>query len=167
MREIIRNGAIVVDDWQHLDDEAVLPPAGNIIVSSARWQSEKTFLRLRSSGKVGVRIGGDQALDELVPDLPELRLIALEFALFRDGRCLSHARVLREQFGYQGELRAIGDVLRDQIFYMQRVGINAFEPRPDRPIEEALSGLHDFSIAYQPAADGRVPAWRRRRAATS
>jgi uncharacterized protein (DUF934 family) len=162
MRKIIRNGAIVIDDWQHLDDAASVPATGKVIVSCARWQSEKEFLRLRRGGSIGIRIGGDQVLDALVPDLPELGLIALEFALFRDGRCLSHARVLREQLGYQGELRAIGDVLRDQMFYMQRVGINAFEPRADRPIEEALNGLRDFSAAYQPAADGWAPAWRRR-----
>lgn len=162
MRKIIRNGAIVVDDWQHLDDAASVPATGKVIVSCARWQSEKDALRLRRSGRIGIRISADQALEALLPDLPELGLIALEFTLFRDGRCLSHARVLREQLGYQGELRAIGDVLRDQLFYMQRVGINAFEPRPDRPIEEALDGLRDFSVAYQPAADGWTPVWRRR-----
>jgi uncharacterized protein (DUF934 family) len=163
MRKIIRDGAIVVDDWQHLEDSAGALPDGNIIVSFGRWQADRDALGARRSGGVGVRIGGDQPIDELVEDLSYLSLVALEFPSFKDGRCLSHARVLRERYDFSGELRAVGDVLRDQMFYMHRVGINAFEPRPDRRLEDALDALKDFSVAYQPAADGAIPVWRRRR----
>lgn len=166
MRKIIRDGAIVVDDWQHLEDSTGALPDGNIIVSFARWQADKDALAARRSGGVGVRISGDQTIDEIAEDLSALSLIALEFPSFKDGRCLSHARVLRERYGFEGELRAVGDVLRDQIYYMHRVGINAFEPRADRRLEDALAALKDFSAAYQAAADGNVPVWRRRRAAT-
>jgi uncharacterized protein (DUF934 family) len=163
MRKIIRDGAIIVDDWQHLEDESGALPNGNIIVSFSRWQADKDALRARLSGGVGIRINGDHNIGELAEDLKYLSLIALEFPSFKDGRCLSHARVLRERYGFRGELRAVGDVLRDQMYYMHRVGINAFEPRADRRLEDALTALKDFSVAYQPAADGNVPVWRRRR----
>lgn len=166
MRKIIRNGAIIEDDWLHLEDAEPLPAAGKIIVSLDRWQHQRPVL-LDSACAIGVRLSAEQALDDLVADLPHFQLIALEFSVFRDGRSLSLARILREQLGYAGELRAVGDVLQDQMFYMQRVGINAFEPRADRCLEQALASLQGFSAAYQPAADGLTLVWRRRQGVSS
>lgn len=160
MPKVIRDGRIVPDDWRHLDDAEPLPTAGKFIISLNRWRQEKATWR--GGGAVGLRMPAEQGLEELIPDLHEFTLIALEFSVFRDGRCFSLARMLREQLGFRGELRAVGDVLRDQMFYMQRVGINAFEIRGDKCLQEALAGLSDFSAAYQPAADHLLPIWRRR-----
>ena len=106
-------------------------------------------------------IGGDP-LEEAVADLAHFQLIALDFPVFRDGRNYSHARLLRERYGYRGELRAVGDVLHDQLFYLRRCGIDSFQVRADKDIEEALRGLSDFSITYQTAADGAIPVYKNR-----
>ena len=100
---------------------------------------------------------------EMVADLPRLELVALEFPKFSDGRALSQARLLRERYGYRGEIRAMGDVLRDQLFFMTRCGFDAFEPRPDRSLEDALAAFDEFSASYQPAADQPLPLYRRGR----
>ena len=161
MRRIIRDGAIVEDAWQHADDEQTLPE-GDVIVSHARWLAEGETLA-RHSGRVGVRIDGDTPLDELLPVLDQIPLIALEFPAFKDGRCLSHARLLRARHGYRGELRAVGDVLRDQLAYMARVGINAFEVREDRSLEDAMKAFDEFSGYYQLNPYGSTPRELRRR----
>ena len=88
--------------------------------------------------------------------------MALNFPIFRDGRAYSTARLLRDRYGFKGELRATGDVLRDQIFFMRRVGFDAFEVRGDRSIEDALKAFDDFKVTYQPSADESQPLWRRR-----
>ncbi len=88
-------------------------------------------------------------------------MIAIEFPIYRDGRGYSQARILRDRYSYEGELRAVGDVLKDQMFYLHRVGFNAFEVRADRSIEDALKSLKDFSVTYQPAVDNPLPLRRR------
>lgn len=163
MPKIIKNQQIVDDRWEHLDDEAALPPGGDIIVSWARWQQQRDAL-LKRDGGLGVRISGDVDPADVAQDLEHFAVIALEFPQLKDGRCYSHARLLRDRYGYRGELRAVGDVLRDQIFYMHRVGINAFEVRADRDLEQALDAFSDFSHSYQAAVDVREPIWHRRRA---
>ena len=94
-------------------------------------------------------------------DIKKFTVIAVDFPKFSDGRGYSIAFNLRARLGYTGELRAIGDVLRDQLFYMQRVGFDAFAPRPDRKIEDALKGLSDFSEVYQTSFDPKLPLFRR------
>ena len=89
-------------------------------------------------------------------------MLALEFPNFKDGRSYSHARLLRERFGFRGELRAVGDVLRDQLFFMQRCGIDAFQVREDKDAEDALRGLSGFTVKYQTAADGLPPIYKTR-----
>ncbi|MFV8833762.1 DUF934 domain-containing protein [Aquisalimonas sp.] len=160
MRKIIRDGAIAEDHWQHVADDAALP-AGDIIVGFARWQQERDAL-LRHDGRVGIRIDGDTSLLDIVDDLEHFALIALNFPAFKDGRCYSHARVLRERFRYGGELRAVGDVLRDQLMYMSRVGINAFEVREDRSIADALNAFKEFSGYYQINPHGPIARDTRR-----
>ncbi|KAB7622648.1 DUF934 domain-containing protein [Alkalilimnicola sp. S0819] len=161
MRNIIKDRQIVADRWLHLDDDALVPDTGELIVSWARWQREGETLRARRQG-VGVRIDGDVPVAEVAEQLLDRPLIALDFPVFKDGRCLTHARLLRERYGYTGELRAVGDVLRDQMFYMQRVGINAFEVREDRDLADALQSLNDFSLSYQAAADQQERIYQRR-----
>ena len=125
----------------------------------AVWQARRDSLQAR--GEVAVWLASDERPEALKEDLATLPLIAVEFPKFGDGRGYSIAYNLRARFGYQGELRAIGDVLRDQLFYMQRVGFNAFATRPDRSIEDALKGLTDFSEAYQASWDQKAPLFRR------
>jgi uncharacterized protein (DUF934 family) len=165
MRDIIKDRAIVPDDWEVLrlgegeTAEAVAIPEGRVIVPLAVWQARRDSLTAR--GNVAVWLASDERPEALKDDLALLPLVAVDFPKFADGRGYSIAYNLRARFNYQGELRAIGDVLRDQLFYMQRVGFNAFATRPDRSIEDALKGLTDFSEAYQASWDQKAPLFRR------
>jgi uncharacterized protein (DUF934 family) len=123
---------------------------------------------LLERAEVGVWLGSDAQADVVKDDLARFSLIAVDFPKFTDGRGYSIAYNLRTRLGYNGELRAIGDVLRDQLFYMQRVGFNAFAVRADKDINDALKGLTDFSEKYQTSWDEKTPLFRRvqRQAAT-
>lgn len=160
-RKIIRNRAIVDDSFRYVTHADDLAAGGDIIVDLALWLAHKSDLK-NHPGKVGVQLPGDAEPDVIADDLSQLAVIAIHFPVFRDGRGFSLARILRGRFGYQGELRATGDVLRDQLFFMQRCGFNAFDPRADRSIEDALKGLNDFSVIYQADAHEKRPIYRRR-----
>lgn len=160
---IIKNRRLVEDAWRHVADAEPIPPAGNVIVGLSRWQTQQAELA-QHDGQVGVRLAPADELDALVADrdaLAAVPVIALEFPRFSDGRAYSKARLLRERFGYRGELRATGYVLRDQLFYMERCGIDAYELKPGKPLESALEAFGEFSVTYQPAADDPRPLWRR------
>lgn len=118
MRSVIKGRRIVEDRWQSIADDAELP-AGAVIVALARWRRERAALLARDE-PVGVRLPNTADVTELAEDLPKLAVVALEFPKFSDGRAYSQARLLRERFGYRGEIRAVGDVLRDQLFFMAR-----------------------------------------------
>lgn len=158
---IIKQRQIVEDDWQHVEDGADLPE-GKIIVSLERWKAEREALIGRRNSGLGIRLASNQHAEEIADDLEYFETVALNFPIFRDGRAYTTARLLREQYGYKGELRATGDVLRDQIFYMHRCGFDAFEVRADRSVDDAIKAFDDFSVLYQPAADEHQPLWRRR-----
>ncbi len=165
MPQIIKDRAVVNDDWEilHLseDDNAdtVAVPAGKIIVPLKVWLLQKESLEQRSD--IGVWFSSDEQAKELGADIQRFSVIAIDFPKFADGRGYSIAYNLRTRFGYSGELRAIGDVLRDQLFYMQRVGFNAFAVRADKNIHDALKSLSDFSERYQTSVDEREPLFRR------
>lgn len=159
-RKIIKDRSIV-DDTFTLISEAGPLPEGDVLVELAVWEEIQPQLEGRS-GKVGIRVTGDAELDQLPEDLNQLQLIDILFPVFRDGRGYSLARLLRERKGYQGELRASGDVLRDQLFYLQRCGFNSFATREDRCVEDALNGLSDFSVTYQADANEKRPIYQRR-----
>jgi len=156
--QVIRNGAPVADSWVVVDEGAL--PAGDVLVPAARWLEERDTLAARP-GRVGVVLTGDDDPADLAADLASIPVIALAFPKFADGRCYSHARVLREHLGYTGELRAIGEILRDQAFYLHRCGIDTFVLREDQDAASFVKGLEDFSVKYQPAADEAQPLWRR------
>jgi uncharacterized protein (DUF934 family) len=162
---IIKNKAIVNDDWTVLrltENEApenVTVPAGNVIVPLKVWLAQREKLQDRDD--LGVWFASDERPEALQDDIGKFTVIAVDFPKFGDGRGYSIAYNLRARFGYARELRAIGDVLRDQMFYMQRVGFDAFAPRPDRNIQDALKGLDDFSEVYQAAIDQKSPLFRR------
>lgn len=151
--EIIRNQKIVTDAWQHLADDAPVPAEGDVTVSLSRWASEREALDART-GRTGVRLRPADEPDAVVGDLDALPLVAIEFPKFTDGRGYTTARLLRERHGYQGELRAIGHVLRDQLFYMHRVGFDAFELAPGKSLTDALEAFSEFSVTYQPVGAG-------------
>lgn len=161
MGQIIKNRQIIEDHWRHITDEAELP-AGPVIVSLARWGRERTALLARG-GSLGVRAPNTAPVADLAGDLPHWEVVALEFPKFADGRAYSQARLLRERYGYRGEIRAVGDVLRDQLLFMARSGFDAFELRADRSLEDALAAFGEFSESYQPAADQPLPLYRRGR----
>ena len=160
---VIKHRQIVEDDWQRLTDinpGDELPP-GKVIIPFSCWQANRERL-MAGNKKYAVCINGDHETEEIARDLEHFTLIALEFPVFKDGRCYTHARLLRERYGYQGELRAVGDVLRDQLFFMERCGIDSFEVRPDKNIEDALKAFTEFSVRYQTAADQAAPIYKLR-----
>lgn len=167
---IIRDRRIVEDDWSRVEDEAALPSSGKVIVSHTRWLADKVSLAGR--GNVGISIPPTLDVATLAQDLPSLALIALPFNFIQpkpeggrtfDGRSYSQARLLRERFRFEGEIRAIGDIFRDSMYYAARCGVNAFELAAGRDLEDALKGFNDFSTHYQAAADDPTPIFRRRK----
>lgn len=160
---VIKDKQLVEDDWQLLNEPGVVNelPAGDIIIPFVYWKENKSALT-GHTGRLGVCLTGDDLTEDVAEDLEYFQLIALEFEAFKDGRCYSHARLLRDRYGYKGEIRAVGDVLRDQLFFMQRCGINSFQLREDKDMEDAIKGFSDFSVTYQTAADGALPAYKNR-----
>ena len=161
MGRIIKNRQIIDDPWQIIADDAELP-GGSIIVSLARWNRDRAALPARSE-PLGVLVPNTVAVAELAGDLSHWQVVALEFPKFADGRAYSQARLLRERYGYRGEIRAVGEVLRDQLWFMARSGFDAFVLRADRSLDEALAAFAEFSESYQPAADQLLPLYRRGR----
>lgn len=162
---IIKNKTIAADDWtvlrMHDNDtpKDVVVPCGRIIVPLKVWQAQRDVLQSRT--ELGVWLASDERAEDLKNDLARFSVIAVDFPKFADGRGYTIAYYLRARLGYDGELRAIGDVLRDQMFYMQRVGFDAFATRFDKDIGTALTGLNDFSLTYQASSDEELPLFRR------
>jgi len=169
MSEIIKNGQIIDDAWQVLKlsegetPESVSLPNGSALLPLAVWLARKAEI-LTTGNPVGVWLDSSEGPEAIANDLADFALIGVNFPKFADGRGYSSARLLRERYGYKGEIRAIGDVLQDQLFYMKRCGIDAFAVREDKDIEAALAGLNVFSDAYQAAVDQPQPLFRRRTA---
>ena len=161
MGKVIIDGAIVENQWQRLEADALEGglPQGKVIVPLAYWQENRDSLLER--GDVAVWLAPGEEPSDLEDDLTALPLIAIHFPAFKDGRGYSYARELRTRYDFKGEVRATGDVLRDQLFYMTRCGFNAFEVREDRDIEDALKGLQDFSVTYQGDVNEPRPLYRR------
>jgi len=166
MELIIRGRNVVRDHWQLLETAhdgsgPPVPPAGDVIVPLALWRAKRETLRIRA-GRIGVWLdsGDDPAL--IAEDLPLFGVVAVNFPKFTDGRGYSIARLLRDRYGYRGELRAIGDVQRDQIFYLSRCGFSAFALRNGKDLHGALSAFGDFSETYQNSVERPLPLFRRR-----
>jgi uncharacterized protein (DUF934 family) len=153
---------IVVDHWLRLRDDEPYPAldALPVLVSFARLQRDREQLAARP-GTFGVWLAGNTEPEEVAEAIAALPLVAIEVPKFTDGRHFSLARLLRERFGYTGDLRAFGDVLPDQLFYMRRCGYSSFELRPGQSLETGLRTLQAFSVTYQAAAD-QPPLFRRR-----
>lgn len=158
---LVKNARITTDLFVHVADGAELPGDGDILVSAQRFLEDPGAL-LKRAGKVGVIWPNNRAVDDLVPYLDRLASVALVFPSFRDGRAYSQARLLRERHGYDGELRAAGQVLRDQFVFMSRAGFDAFEVKKDADADAFAETMKRYSVFYQPTGDGRVTALHRR-----
>lgn len=150
-------GAVVDDGWRAIADDEPIPPTGDVIVSLGR-QGEASG----RDGRVGLRITGDTDPDAVAPVLAGLPLLAIEIPKHTDGRAYSLARLLRDRHGYRGELRAIGQVLREQLLYLARCGFDSFVLAPGKDPEDALSAFDELPVRYQPGADDEPPIWKRR-----
>jgi uncharacterized protein (DUF934 family) len=128
------------------------------------WSTERDALLARGT-PIGVRLEPDDDPASIAPDLAHFALVAIHFPKFTDGRGYSIARLLRERYGYAGPLRAVGDVLRDQLFYLLRCGFDQFAMKHPERVDDALNAFRDFSEAYQTAVDRREPLFARRAAA--
>ena len=161
---VIKNKSIIDDSWSLIRDiENTAPiPNGDVILPLAFWQVNRDEL-LKSKKEHAVWIDGSTETESLLTDIESFAIIALDFPVFKDGRSYSHARLLRERYKYEGELRAIGDVLQDQLFFMERCCIDCFQIRDDKDIKKALEGFKGFSTSYQAAADDEIPIFKRRK----
>ncbi len=177
MAKLIKHRKPAADSWRLLDRDiqrwvspgedgfvADFPSGADLIVPLPLWRLRRDDL-LHHTGGVGVWLDAGDDLDAIAPDLDRLDVVAVDFPKFSDGRGFSTARLLRERYGFEGELRAVGDVIRDQLFYLERCGFDAFALREDQDAALALTAFDDLSEAYQPAVDQPVPLFRRRFAA--
>ncbi|MBV6286765.1 DUF934 domain-containing protein [Pseudomonas aegrilactucae] len=164
MQRIIKGNQIVDETWHLLPKDVTLDELTNCddyIVPLQLWREHAHALKARDGG-LGVWLDADEEAEEIGDQVASFQVIALNFPAFTDGRNYSNARLLRDRYKFTGELRAIGDVLRDQLFYMKRCGFDAFAVRADKDPVEALEGLQDFSVTYQAATDEPQPLFRRR-----
>jgi uncharacterized protein (DUF934 family) len=160
--QIIKKGEIVTSDWVHLGNEELLPAERvDVTVTLRRFLADQDTLATHP-GRVGVRLHPEDDAEPHLPALLQVPLVAIEFPRFTDGRGYSLGRLLRERHGYRGELRAVGNVLRDQLFYMHRCGFDAFELQPGKSVTEALEAFAELSVRYQAAVDEPQPLYRRR-----
>lgn len=158
---LVKDNSIVEDSWTHIADGEDMPLDAAIIVSAERWRADRASL-VHRNGPIGVRLRNDQSPEDLGEDLHRFGLVAVEFPAFKDGRAYTQARLLRERYRFTGEIRAVGDVLRDQLLFMQRCGIDAFEIRKQADAEAFHKAITEISVVYQPAADDRHPVTAQR-----
>lgn len=168
MPQLIKNNAVNGDSWQTLvlndgeTAETVALPAGDIIFPLAVWQARKTEI-VSCHKRIGLLLQPDERVEDVAGDLEYFIVIAVNFPKFVDGRGYSTASLLRQRYHYQGELRAVGDVLHDQLFFMKRVGFDSFALKDGKNADYALdAGFTVFSDAYQGATTQPQPAFRRR-----
>lgn len=152
--------SLAEDPFTHVTDDEDMPQ-GDVIISLTRFQNEGERL-LSESRMVGVRLEPAEEVEVLAYDLPRITLVAVSFPKFNDGRGYTAARLLRDRYAFKGEVRAVGDILREQAGFMVRVGMNAFEPADGSTPEQWAHAVHRQRHVYQRAADGRPPAFAER-----
>ncbi len=158
---LVKKGEIAADPYLHVADDAAIPDDTAALLSAARLMADPDAIVNRRA-PTGVVWPNNRDLDELVPYLGKLAVVALVFPTFRDGRAYSQARLLRERYGYKGELRATGQVLRDQFVLMVRAGFDAFDVKKEADADAFAATVKRYSVFYQPTGDGRVTALHRR-----
>jgi uncharacterized protein (DUF934 family) len=168
MAQLIKNGAVAVDPWKTLEineadtPESIALPAGDVIFPLAVWQARKAEI-IAARRRFGLLLQPEDRVEDIAADLANFAVIAIDFPKFVDGRGYSTAALLRQRYGYAGELRAVGNVLHDQLFFMKRVGFDSYAFTDGKNAAYALeTGFRPFSDAYQAAADEPHPHFRRR-----
>ena len=157
--KMIKDGAVVDDSWQLLEADATEVPEGQVIVPLSLWNEQKEQLSQR--GQLGVWLNSDESPKLITDSLASFDVVAINFPAFADGRGFTYGRELREQHNYQGEVRAIGGFIRDQLFFLKRCGFNAFALNGVE-LESAIDSFADFSDAYQASIDQPEPLFKRR-----
>jgi len=169
-QQIIKDRQIIRNSWQLLESSEGVDVLAefdgrDVLIPLCCWLSEQPHIAARN-GRTGVWLDSHERaaalISDALPPISAIPMIALNFPVFSDGRSYSNARFLREQLDYTDDLMAIGDVLRDQVFYMIRCGINVLALREDQNPEDALSAFTDFRDVYQGAPDQPLPLFRRR-----
>ena len=150
---LLKHGKLVNDPWTHVADEVAIPASGAVIVGLKRWREERDAL-IKRKDPVGVRLQSDHTAGDVADDLEHLGVVALAFPVFKDGRAYTNARRLRERHGYTGEVRAIGNVLRDQYLFMRRCGFDALEVKEGETERDWQKATQAIGVFYQAAADG-------------
>jgi uncharacterized protein (DUF934 family) len=163
---LIKDGEAVEERFLRIEDDAPLPRDGAVLLTAKQFLDRAQELTGRA-GPVGVIWPNDRDIAELAPYLDSLALVALVFPSFRDGRAYSQARTLRDRYGFRGEVRATGDVLRDQFLLMHRAGFDAYEVRKPADAAAFCEALQRYNVFYQPVAGEGVSALRRRLNAAS
>jgi uncharacterized protein (DUF934 family) len=166
MSTLIKDRRPAADTWQRLNrnPDGTLPAlleSGAYLMPLGLWLEQRAAL-LQRPGALGVWLDSDEEPEAIAPDVGRFDVIAVNFPKFQDGRGFSIGRLLRERFGYKGELRAIGHITRDHLYYMEACGFNAFELRDGEDPHQALAAFNDFSEAYQASARRPLPLFRRR-----
>lgn len=161
MPRLIKQGEVIDDGWQviRVVEAGEALPAGQVIVPLKYWQEHREALLAR--GEVAVWLASDETPSAIADDLPKLPLVAIDFPVMTDGRGFSSGRALREHYDYQGEVRAIGQFIRDQLYHLSRCGFDAYAIETSDP-HQAIASLNDFSDAYQASILQPVPFFRRR-----
>jgi uncharacterized protein (DUF934 family) len=158
---LVRDGQAATDRYVRILDDAPIPATGAVLVPAERFLADAAEFAARQ-GETGVIWPNNRDIDELRPYLDKLSLVALVFPKFQDGRAYSQARILRERLGFRGELRATGQVLRDQFVFMLRAGFDSFEVKKDADAKVFGAVTKRYSVFYQPTGDGRLTAFRQR-----
>ncbi len=156
---IIKDGAVVVDNWQLVSADATDIPEGKVIVPVALWSENKDSLSNRED--FGIWLNSDESPELIKDELDQFKVIAINFPAFADGRGFSYGRSLRDVYRYHGEIRAIGGFMRDQLFFLKRCGFNAFALE-NSDLENALDSFKDFTDSYQASIDQPEPLFKRR-----
>ena len=156
------DGAAEIEDrFTRLGDEDALPGSGGVLVSYSRFSAEREAL-LSRDGDLGVWLDSNESPTQLADDLDRLAVVACNFPAFNDGRAFSYARLLRERLGFKGEVRAIGEVMLEQITFMVRSGFSTFELKDLKELDEFKRVCDEVRVVYQPTGDGRQTALQRR-----
>jgi uncharacterized protein (DUF934 family) len=158
---LVKAGHIVADNFVRVEDGAPIPDEGAVLVPAARFLADAGDIAARS-GTTGVIWPNDRNVSELAPYLEKLALVALVFPTFKDGRAYSQARLLRERYSYRGEMRATGQVLRDQFSFLLRAGFDSFDVVKQADAEAFEEAARRYSVFFQPTGDGRVTVARER-----
>lgn len=151
---LLKDSKVVEDIYQDVSQDSIVPVIGPVIVSLDQWDAHRASLVNRKD-PLGIVLGSDEKAESIAADLAHFDLVALEFPKFRDGRAYSTARLLRTRYGYAGELRAVGDVLLEQLHFMSRVGFNSFLIQSGDAVGDWETAAADITVWYQPTGDGR------------